>query len=69
MNKSGLDIEPNEVLFVGDTENDVLCAHGAGAKIAFIENDIQKHEIARQYKALLMFRNCDEFSDYLLQST
>lgn len=69
LKKSGLDIEPHEVLFVGDTENDVLCAHGAGAKIAFIENDVEKHEIAKQYKALLMFRNCDEFSDYLLQST
>jgi len=68
LEKSGLEIEPHEILFVGDTENDVLCAHGAGAKIAFIEEDLKKHEIAKQYEALLMFRNCDEFSDYLLQS-
>jgi len=66
--KSGLDVKPHEVLFVGDTENDVLCAHHAGAKIAFIEEDLQKHAIAEKYKALLMFRNCDEFTDFLLQS-
>jgi phosphoglycolate phosphatase len=68
LEKSKLDIDSNEVLFVGDTENDVLCAHGAGAKLAFIEEDEKKHEIATKYKALLMFRNCDEFADLVLQS-
>ncbi|NCT40882.1 MAG: HAD family hydrolase [Alphaproteobacteria bacterium] len=68
LEKSGLNIEPSDVLFVGDTENDVLCAHAAGAQIAFIEEDLSKHAIAKEYKASLMFRNCDEFSDYLLQS-
>ena len=66
--KSGLDIGSHEVLFVGDTENDVLCAHEAGSKIAFIEEDLEKHAIAKEYDALLMFRNCDEFTDFLLQS-
>lgn len=69
LEKSGLDIEPHEVLFVGDTENDVLCAHHAGAKLAFIEEDIEKHIIAREYNASLLFRNCDEFTDFVLQST
>ncbi len=68
LERSGLNIKPSEVLFVGDTENDVLCAYAAGAKIAFIEEDTEKHEIARKHEALLMFRNCDEFTDFLLQS-
>lgn len=67
LERSGLDIKPSEVLFVGDTDNDVLCAYGAGAQIAFIEEDTEKHVIARQHEALLMFRNCDEFTDFLLQ--
>ena len=67
LEKSGLDIEPHEVLFVGDTENDVLCAHHAGAKIAFIEEDLEKQAIAQEHNALLMFRNCDEFADFVLQ--
>ena len=66
--RSGLNVKPSEVLFVGDTENDVLCAYHAGAQIAFIEDDLEKHEIARKHEALLMFRNCDEFTDFLLQS-
>ena len=68
LEKSGLDIQPHEVLFVGDTENDVLCAHHADAKIAFIEDDCEKHAIAKEYNALLIFRNCNEFTDFLLQS-
>ena len=68
LEKSQLDVAPHEVLYVGDTENDVLCAHGAGAKLAFIEDDENKHAIAAEYKALLMFRNCDEFADLVLQS-
>jgi phosphoglycolate phosphatase-like HAD superfamily hydrolase len=56
LERSGLEIEPSEVLFVGDTENDVLCAHDAGTKLAFIENDLEKHEMARKYEALLMSR-------------
>lgn len=67
--KSGLDIQPSEVLFVGDTENDLICAYDAGAKIAFIEEDMKKHEMAQKYEPLLMFKNCDEFTDLLLQST
>jgi len=67
LEKSGLGIAAEEVLFVGDTENDVLCAHGAGAKIAFIEEDLGKHKIADEYDALLMFKNCHEFNDFLLQ--
>lgn len=66
LEKSGLDILPEEVLFVGDTDNDVLCAHHAGAKIAFIEEDLDKHAIAKEYEALLMFQNCNEFADFLL---
>lgn len=68
LERSGLDIKPSEILFVGDTDNDVLCAHNAGAQIAFIEEDLGKHEIAQKHKALLMFRNCNEFADFLLQS-
>ena len=53
LEKSGLEISPEEVLFVGDTENDVLCADGAGAQIAFIEDDLKKHEIAKEYLSLI----------------
>jgi len=65
--KSELDIKPHEILFVGDTDNDVLCAHAAGAKIGFIEEDLSKHAVAKEHNALLMFRNCHEFADFVLQ--
>ncbi|MFK7840359.1 MAG: HAD family hydrolase [Bdellovibrionales bacterium] len=67
LERSGLDIDPKHILFVGDTENDVLCAYGAGAQISFIEDDVKKHTIAQQHKALLIFRNCHEFAEYVLQ--
>jgi len=67
--KSDIDLKPDEVLFVGDTDNDVLCAHNAGAQICFIEEDVSKHAIAYKYNARLIFSNCAEFRDFLLQST
>ncbi len=66
LEQAKLNIQPHEVLFVGDTENDVLCAHHAGAKIAFIEENLEKHEIAKKYNAFLLFQNCDQFTDFLL---
>ena len=66
LEKSNLMLKTSEILFVGDTENDVLCAHEAGANIAFIHKDKNEQNFAKQHGAELIFSTCDEFADFLL---
>ena len=67
--QSGLDISPQDVWYIGDTDNDLGCAETAGAQSIFILNDELEPDYLAQYSPLRIFKNHAEFADFLLQCT
>ncbi len=66
--KSGLDIAPKDIWYVGDTQTDLACAKEAGAPCVFIE-DLKAHQgLIEEYKPALIFDNCENFAAFLLQT-
>ncbi|MGB0719324.1 MAG: HAD family hydrolase [Bdellovibrionales bacterium] len=65
--QSGLGLSPEEVWFVGDTDNDLACARDAGAPSVFIASPEPQHDIADLYNPILTFQSCRQFADFLLQ--
>lgn len=66
--KSGLNITPADIWYVGDTDTDLQCGNGAGASCVLIENDEDKSDLITQYAPFLNFANCRLFADFLLQT-
>ncbi len=68
LEQSGLEIEPKDIWYVGDTESDLACAHAAGVPCVFIEDPDIHHGLIAEYQPFMMFNNCRCFADFLLQS-
>lgn len=63
-----LDIDPLHTIIAGDTENDLLCGHNAGAGCILVRSDEQHDLIKNKHNPHYSFRNCEEFAEFLLQS-
>lgn len=67
LEQSGLGLQPQDIWYVGDTDNDLGCAAAAGSKAIFILNDEPEPEYLKEYQPLLTFKNHNAFTDFLLQ--
>jgi phosphoglycolate phosphatase-like HAD superfamily hydrolase len=69
MERAGLSAPMETVWYVGDTENDQLCANNAGAQFIYIEHGDVIVGCDEKEKIALRVKNCRELSDFLLQYT
>lgn len=58
-------LQPEEILMVGDSVDDVKAAHEAGVKIAAVVWDSYSKEKVLQMKTDLVFNDTKEFQDWL----
>ena len=43
-------IDPKEILYIGDTETDLLCAQNVGCDVAFIQSDKERPDLIEKYQ-------------------
>ncbi len=65
--RSGLDLSPEEVWYVGDTDNDLGCGNDFGAVCVFIESQDMYNNLSKRFKIDVHAQNCKGFHDLLLQ--
>jgi len=59
-------LKPGErILFVGDTETDLLCARNAGCTAAFLYHDKPDNPLIAQYNLAILVKNCVDLRDKL----
>ena len=56
------------IWFVGDTDNDLLCADAVGAKAILIVDHDKYTTLSAEHKVEKHFEDCKSFYDFLLQS-
>lgn len=64
MNERGL--QPEDILFVGDTVTDLRCAAAAGCRIAFLDHGLNQDDLIKTYNPLIVMKNIKEFSQLAL---
>lgn len=65
LDRLGVGLQPSEILYVGDTEADLLCARNAGSPCVFVPHTYGKRALYEVYKPLHMFDTLDEFTALL----
>ncbi len=65
--KAGVSAERESIWFVGDTDNDALCANKANTPMVFIGSKTEINALPDVCKIALHKNNCEELHDYLLQ--
>lgn len=55
------ELTPADILYVGDTETDLLCAQNAGCDIAFIQSDAPRPDLIEKYSPAYACHNIEEF--------
>ncbi len=68
LERHGKGLAPADILYVGDTEADLLCARNAGAPCIFVPHLYGKRELYDVYKPLFMLETLDEFTAMLAES-
>lgn len=68
LERHGKGLKPADILYVGDTEADLLCAKNAGAPCIFVPHLYGKRELYALYKPLFMLDTLDEFTAMLAES-
>lgn len=68
LERQGKGLKPADILYVGDTEADLLCARNAGSPCIFVPHLHGKKELYALYKPLLMLETLDEFTALLAES-
>jgi len=63
--KIDLNLTPNDILYVGDTETDLLCAKNTGCDVAFIQSDGQRPDLIEKYQPAYNCNNINEFIEIL----
>ena len=56
-----IDVSLDEVLFVGDTQTDLLCAKNAGVDVVFLQNDRARPDLIEKYAPKLHFMSTNGF--------
>ena len=67
VSRSGLNVGMENIWFVGDTDNDVLCSDAAGSVTVLIASKNQAKPLLEKYKIHLHCNNCSELYEFLLQ--
>ncbi len=65
--RAGLDLPMPDIWYVGDTDNDLACANGAGCKSVLIAPQVEVIDLLEKYEIDLHQNNCSEFLEFLLQ--
>ncbi len=65
--KSGIDNHATQnIWYIGDTENDLACAHDIGCPALFLEGCEGSESLKTQYSPLFSFSNYLEFTEFLV---
>jgi phosphoglycolate phosphatase len=65
--RAGIAAEPQDIWFVGDTDNDLGCGNDYGAVCIFLESQELYNKVSQNYRIDLHKENCAGFYDFLLQ--
>ncbi len=66
LERCGIDGDISDVWFVGDTENDLVCAVEAGVKCIFFDDGTQVEGLADQYSPHFVFKHYMAFREFLV---
>ena len=58
-------LKPTDILYVGDTETDLICAKNAGCPVVFIQSDKPRPDLIEAYKPDHSFHSLAEFLNML----
>ncbi|MCI5060731.1 MAG: HAD family hydrolase [Alphaproteobacteria bacterium] len=61
MNNLDAGLEPQDVLYIGDTETDLLCARNAKCPVAFIQSDKPRPDLIKKYQPDFSYHSLKEF--------
>ncbi len=67
LERAGLAVPLETVWFVGDTDNDMLCAHSAGCQSVLIEKESVYSSLKQVHPIALYKKNCRGLAEFLLQ--
>lgn len=67
MEKAGYSFPMEGIWFVGDTDNDLLCAEQAGCKSILIAQELEAADLLAKHEVHLHKNNCTELVEFLLQ--
>lgn len=59
-------LQPADVIYVGDTETDLLCAKNAGCDVVFIQSDGERPDLIEKYAPKYQFMTIKEFYSYII---
>ncbi len=68
LEQAGIACPMEKILYVGDTDNDLLCAQSAGAHSILIAEAAEYSALSAAHKIDTHFDSCKSFYDFLLQS-
>lgn len=66
LEKAEIPQETHNIWYVGDTENDLLCAQNAQCEAVFIKGHHDTNRLILDYNPLLSIDNCKELHDFLV---
>ena len=66
--RMGVDFDPSDIWFVGDTDNDLACSNEFGTQTVFIEKRSLYEKLSKDFKIDHYFTDTKAFYDFLLQN-
>ena len=69
LEKGGIENNPAETWFIGDTDIDMLCARAFGCRAVLIGETPQKQSWIEEYNPMMAFATLPEFHKEILQTT
>ncbi|HPD83258.1 MAG: HAD family hydrolase [Alphaproteobacteria bacterium] len=61
------DLVPADVLYVGDTETDLMTAQNTGCPVVFIQSEKPRPDLIEKYKPDYVFENLKSFADAVIE--
>ena len=61
------DMTPSDILYVGDTETDLLCAQNTGCDVVFIQSDGERPDLIEKYAPKYEFMTIKGFYSFVLE--
>ena len=58
-------LTPKDILYVGDTETDLLCAQNTGCDVAFIQSGGSRPDLIEKYSPTYSCNNIEDFINIL----
>lgn len=66
LERAGIDHKTSKIWYVGDTENDLACAQGAGCASLFLTGHEDTQELLRKYAPIITFENYSQLKEILV---